>query len=53
MELAILAFNLTLGLGCMAVMLKGFRFREAMAQARAAQGRAPRSGARRTRGTIR
>jgi uncharacterized membrane protein YbhN (UPF0104 family) len=44
MELAILAFNLTLGLGCMAVMLKGFRFREAMAQARAAQGRPPDPG---------
>jgi uncharacterized membrane protein YbhN (UPF0104 family) len=36
MELAILGFNLVLGLTCMAVMLKGFRFRQAIAEARAA-----------------
>ena len=29
-----------LGLGCMAVMLKGFRFRQALAEARAAQAAA-------------
>jgi glycosyltransferase 2 family protein len=41
MELAILAFNLALGLGCMAVMLKGFHFRQAIAEARAAQTSPP------------
>ena len=37
MELAIVVFNLILGLSCMAVMLKGFHFRQAIADARAAQ----------------